>query len=404
MTRPLRVTIIAGEMSGDLLGAAVMGGLKSGGDVAFSGIGGPSMESEGLTSRFAMEELSVMGLTEVLPRLPSLLRRIRETADAIIANPPDILLTIDSPDFCLRVAKRVKKANPSQFVAHYVAPSVWAWRPGRAAKMARHVDHVLALLPFEPPLMIAAGMTSDFVGHPVASLPVISDAEAARFRQDHEIDPSAALLCVLPGSRRGEVARHGAVFARVMETLFARHPDTRFVVPVAAPVEADVRALFAGHPARPLILSPEPVARGTAPMAKLTAFAAADAALAVSGTVSLELAGQGTPVVIGYQASALSRAIMRRLVKLETVTLANIITESRAVPEFIFDRFTEENLIPAVTRLLQDPKARALQKEAADDAMRQLGRGGDAPGLRAAQSLRAAYEAWNAQLSGSSTG
>lgn len=395
MTRPLRVAVIAGEMSGDLLGAAVMAGLKTDGDVTFTGIGGPSMGGEGLVSRFPMEELSVMGLTEVLPRLRPLLRRMRETADAIIADPPDILLTIDSPDFCLRVAKRVKKANPSQFVAHYVAPSVWAWRPGRAAKMARSVDHVLALLPFEPPFMVAAGMTCDFVGHPAASLPVIDGSETARFRDEHGIAPTAPLLAVLPGSRHGEVARHGGVFGDVMVRLHGQYPETRFVVPVAAPVEAAVRALYADHPAHPLILPPESVAPGVPPMAKLTAFAASDAALAVSGTVSLELAGQGTPVVIGYQASALSRSIMRRMVNLETVTLANIITETRTVPEFIFDAFTADNLTLAVAQLLHDPEARAAQQAAAADAMRQLGRGGEAPGLRAARSLRTAFEAWS---------
>ncbi|MGL5008239.1 MAG: lipid-A-disaccharide synthase, partial [Paracoccaceae bacterium] len=169
----MKLFLVAGEPSGDRLGAALMAGLRQlRPDVTFAGVGGPLMAAQGLTSLFPMEELSVMGLAEVLPKYVPLKRRIAEVAREVIADPPAALITIDSPDFCFRVARIVKAANPAQRTIHYVAPSVWAWRPGRAAKMARFIDHVLALLPFEPPLMAAHGMTCDFVGHPVVAEPL----------------------------------------------------------------------------------------------------------------------------------------------------------------------------------------------------------------------------------------
>jgi len=201
----MKVFIIAGEPSGDRLGGALMAGLKSlRSDITFDGIGGTDMAAEGLTSRFDMSELSVMGIAEILPKYKSLMARINETAQAVIDAKPDVMITIDSPDFSLRVAKRVKAASDIRTV-HYVAPTVWAWRPGRAKKMARYIDHVLALFPFEPPLMEAEGMACDFVGHPVVGEKIATHREAAAFRQAHEIG-DAPLMLVLPGSRRSEVA------------------------------------------------------------------------------------------------------------------------------------------------------------------------------------------------------
>jgi hypothetical protein len=211
----VRVFLIAGEPSGDNLGAALMAGLKAlVPGAVFDGIGGPRMEAEGLRSRFPMDELSVMGIAEVLPRYRHLMRRIRETAAAVVEMQPDVLVTIDSPDFVFRVAKRVKAESPVRIV-HYVAPSVWAWRPGRARKVARLVDQLLTLLPFEPPYFEAEGLRADFVGHPVVAEPVATAAEAAGFRARHGIG-EAPLLMVLPGSRRGEVARLARPFGETV--------------------------------------------------------------------------------------------------------------------------------------------------------------------------------------------
>lgn len=380
----MRLFVIAGEPSGDALGAALMAGLhRLAPGAAFEGVGGPMMAAQGLASRFPMDELSLMGLVEILPKYLHLRRRIRETAAAILAARPDAVITIDSPDFCLRVLRLVRAARPGLRTIHYVAPSVWAWRPGRAAKMAPLVDHVLALLPFEPPLMQAAGMGCTFVGHPIAAEPVVPLAEAAAFRVRHAIAPEAPLVLVLPGSRRGEVARLGPVFGAALGLALAGLPGARVVVPTVAAQAAQVRALAAGWPGAPVILD----AARTGPADKRAAFAAADAALAASGTVSLELAAQGTPMVIGYRVHPVSEALIRRLLRIDTVTLVNLVSETRAVPEFLGPACTPQALAAALARLLQDPAARQAQARAMALTMARLGRGGEAPGLRAARAV-----------------
>ncbi|WP_425437135.1 lipid-A-disaccharide synthase, partial [Oceaniglobus roseus] len=220
----MRVFLIAGEPSGDRLGAALMAGLKGLADnVTFEGVGGPLMAEQGLASLFPMDELSVMGVAEILPKYFDLRRRLLQTVEAVLAARPDVLVTIDSPDFCLRVAARVR-ARARVRTVHYVAPSVWAWRPGRAAKMAPHVDQVLALLPFEPPYMEAAGMRCDFVGHPVVSEPVAGAADVAAFRASEGLGEAPVLL-VLPGSRNSEVQRMLPVFGAAVARVLAARPD-----------------------------------------------------------------------------------------------------------------------------------------------------------------------------------
>ncbi|PWL34461.1 MAG: lipid-A-disaccharide synthase, partial [Marivita sp. XM-24bin2] len=228
----MRVFVIAGEASGDKLGAAMMMGLrKHAADAQFEGIGGDRMIAEGLQSLFPMDEISIMGITEILSQYRALKARIRQTADAVIAAKPDVLITIDLPEFSLRVAKLVKAQSDIRTV-HYVAPTVWAWRPGRAKKMAAHIDQVLALLPFEPPYMEAAGMRCDFVGHPVVTDPVATPDDVADFRDQYAIG-EAPLALILPGSRRSEINRLLPVFAEVVSRLRSEHPQMRFVLPAA---------------------------------------------------------------------------------------------------------------------------------------------------------------------------
>lgn len=378
----LRVFILAGEPSGDKLGGALMAGLKSlHADVEFEGIGGPQMQAEGVVSRFDMTELSVMGLAEILPKYRHLKRRIAQTAEAVVAMQPDVLITIDSPDFSLRVAKLVKARSNIRTV-HYVAPTVWAWRPGRAAKMARHIDQVLALLPFEPPLMQAAGMRCDFVGHPVVAEPVASDADAQAFRAAHGI-ADAPLLMVLPGSRRSEVARLGARFSDAVQRVKAAHPDMQIVVPAAAPVADAVLHLTADWPDT-TVLDPRWQAYDAAMTQKRAAFRAADVAIAASGTVSLELAAADTPMVIAYDMSPLSRFIIGRMLLVDTVTLVNLVSETRAVQEFIGKACQPEGIAQAVSEILENPEA---QHAAMALTMERLGQGGEAPGLRAARAV-----------------
>ena len=377
--------MIAGEPSGDKLGAALMAGLKDlAGDVEFQGIGGSAMMAEGLKSQFPMSELSIMGIAEVAPKYFHLKRRIRETAEAVIKANPDVLITIDSPDFCLRVAKIVKSEEVEGRTfghdiptVHYVAPSVWAWRPKRADKMAQWIDHVLALLPFEPPYMEAAGMTCDFVGHPVVAEEVASEAEAAALRAQYEIG-SAPLVLALPGSRRGEVSRLAERFGDTLAQVQKAHPDMKVVLPVAQGVEELVREATSNWSVKPILIP------ANQPGQKSAAFRAADVALAASGTVSLELAAASTPMVIAYDMNWLSRLLIGRLLKIDTVTLVNLVSETRVVPEFLGAECMPENITPALLDVLADPSA---QNDAMALTMERLGKGGDAPGLRAARSV-----------------
>ena len=373
----MRVFIIAGEPSGDKLGAALMEGLLNlAPEVEFDGIGGARMIEAGLKSRFPMDEISVMGVSEILSQYRHLKRRIRETADQIILEKPDVLITIDLPEFSLRVAKLVKAKSDIRCV-HYVAPTVWAWRPGRADKMARHIDQVLAVLPFEPPYMEAAGMRCDFVGHPVVTDPQASAEEAQAFREEYDIG-NAPLALVLPGSRRGEVSKLAPVFSDVLKRVLKEKPDLRLVIPAAEPVEDLVRDVAKDWPGPPIIISSENK------RLKRVAFKAANVALAASGTVSLELAAAETPMVVAYDMKWLSRVIITRMLKVDSVNLVNLVSETRTVPEFIGDECQPDKIAAGFISVINEPE---LQKDAMALTMSLLGQGGEAPGLRAARAV-----------------
>lgn len=383
----IRVFLVAGEPSGDRLGAALMAGLKkaAGGQVLFEGVGGPLMEAEGLNSLFPMSEISIIGLVEILREYPALRARIRQTADAVVASHPDVLVTIDIPEFSLRVSRLVKAVSDTK-VIHYVAPSVWAWRPGRAARMAAHVDHVLALLPFEPPYMTEAGMGCDFVGHPVTTEPQATDSEIAAFRVARDMVDSPVCL-LLPGSRRSEIARLLPVFQEVVARLAKSRPDLRFVLPAAEAVADMVMAQTDAWDVPVTVIDPH---GPDGLLQKRAAFGAADVALAASGTVSLELAAAGTPMVIAYDMTWLSRQFIARMLRVDSVTLVNLVAESRLVPEFIGARCQPDLIAPAVLEVLDAPDA---QHEALTLTMARLGRGGTPPGERAAQAVLNAMSA-----------
>lgn len=378
----MRLFLIAGEASGDSLGAALMAGLKSlAPDVEFHGVGGPKMAAEGLTSLFPMEELSVMGLVEILPKYRHLKRRLKETAEEFLRLKPDALVTIDSPDFCLRVARAVRAADPAQRTIHYVAPTVWAWRPGRAAKMAEVIDHVLALFPFEPPYMEAAGMSCDFVGHPVVAERRASEEEAGDFREIHGIDAGQPVLLCLPGSRKSEVARLAPRFEEAIARLRDRAPDLRVILPTVKGVADLVRDLAARWKVAPLVVeTAEDKAR---------AFAAADLALAASGTVSLELAANRVPMVIAHDFNRLTWWMMKRAALIDTVTLVNIVSDTRVVPEFLGPACQPGPISRVLMLLIDDKEARERQFAAMATTMERLGAGGEPPGLRAARSVLA---------------
>lgn len=379
----MKVFIIAGEPSGDRLGGALMAGLKSlRPDVTFQGIGGSEMAAQGLQSQFDMSELSVMGIAEVLPKYRALMARINETAEAVIVARPDVMITIDSPDFSLRVAKRVKARSDIRTV-HYVAPTVWAWRPGRAKKMARFIDHVLALFPFEPPLMQAHGMDCDFVGHPIVAEPVATADDAAALRAAHDIG-DAPLLVVLPGSRRSEVAKLSGVFGEAVGLFAKGRPALRVVIPAAGPVADAVVEATRDWPVAPTILDPRGMTGEEAQARKRAAFRAADLALAASGTVSLELAAAQTPMVIAYRMHWLSFRLIKAMALIDTVTLVNLVSDTRVVPEFLGPDCLPDKIAAGLAQVLDAPDA---QKTAMELTMDRLGQGGESPGLRAARAV-----------------
>jgi lipid-A-disaccharide synthase len=358
-----RIALIAGEPSGDVLGARLMAALRraTDGRLRLEGVGGEQMSAAGLVSRFPMQELAHMGLVELLPHLPLLRRRLQETAAWLTGDPPDVLVTIDAPGFCLRLAARLAGTRIPRL--HYVAPTVWAWKPGRAARIARLVDHLLALLPFEPPYFTRHGLACTYVGHPALET-MAGTPDPASFRQRHGIATEAPVLCLLPGSRRFELTRLLALFAEAARQAAARHPGLHVILPTVAGVASQAEA-----GARDLGL---PVTIVTDPAQKRDAFAASDAALAASGTVAVELAVVGTPAIIAYRANPLTAAIARRMVKVKYASLVNLLLDRPATPEFLQGDCQPARLAEAIHRLLADPAARAAQRAAYREALAQL--------------------------------
>ena len=354
--KPLHVFVVAGEESGDLLGAGLMRALKAQwpGEVRFSGVGGRAMEAQGLTGLFPMTDVTAIGFADVVRSLPRLLARIRETAQAAVDARPDVLVIIDSPDFTHRVARRVHAAAPHIPIVNYVSPSVWAWRPGRARAMRGYIDHVLALLPFEPAAHAElGGPPCTYVGHPLAAQAGELRPDDAERARRHE-DPPVVL--VLPGSRRSEVARHMVPFGQTIERVMAEAGPLELVLPTVPHLADTVRRATA-HWRMPVRILVDPAE-------KRAAFRIARAALAASGTVTLELALAGVPMVAAYRVGALEAAIARRLIRVPSVILANLVLGENVVPELLQGDCTPERLAPALVPLLTDTPARRRQCEA----------------------------------------
>ncbi|MEO0343485.1 MAG: lipid-A-disaccharide synthase [Pseudomonadota bacterium] len=364
MPNRLKVFVVAGEPSGDRLGASLIKGLKTNQDIDLRGVGGPLMEHAGLTSLFPMDQLAIMGLMEILPKIPMLLRRIRQTAEAALNFRPDVLVTIDSPDFCMRVAKRVRKVWPDVKVVHYVAPSVWAWRPERAAKMAQHVDHVLALLPFEPPYMIDAGMSCDFVGHPITEQTQPSQSQIEIFKSNF---PTKKLIAILPGSRRGEVKRMLPIYREALVILKEMDANLHAIIPTVRGSQKDVKLLTQNWPIP--ITYIEQSTSGDWDHKKQTAIAAAQGALVTSGTVSLEVAAANCPQIVAYQANSATTKMIKQMAQIDTASLINILTQSGAVPEYLFEDATPENIAGGLAALLGPTSKAADQKILSAQAM-----------------------------------
>lgn len=372
--------IIAGEASGDFLGAALMRSLKkkTSGNARFAGIGGERMSAEGLDTLFSQSELAHVGFFEIVKHVPQLLKRINQTVGDIIRLNPAAVITIDSPDFCFRVAKKLKKKNRNIPVIHYVAPTVWAWRPGRARKIAKFLDHLMALLPFEPPYFTCENLPSTFVGHPIVESRA-GHGNASRFVAKYSIPMDATLLALLPGSRVSEVKRLLPVFGATAVWLRAKWPGLFIVIPAANNVVGIVQEAVKSWPI--------PVVVTVADEDKYDAFAAASVALACSGTVSIELAMAGLPSVIAYKINQFTFMLYKRLIKAKFVTLVNIMHNRAVMPEFLQKDCSPEKLANAINELLENHDARSAQLTDLKSMAGWLGRGQFIPSDKAAQTI-----------------
>ena len=377
-----KIFLIATEESGDRLGASLMKVLRQrlGDAVRFEGIGGRAMAREGLTSLFPIEQLSIMGLAAVVKQLPMILRKIRETAEAVTKAAPDILVIIDSPDFTHRVARRVRARDPAIPIIDYVSPSVWAWRPGRARAMCAYVDHVLALLPFEPEAYRRLrGPPCSYVGHPLTEQ-IATLRPGADEQQRREAPPP--VLLVLPGSRRGEVKHHMAVFGATLGLLQAEGVAFELILPTMPHLAEAVREGAANWPVQPRIVIGE--------QEKRAAFRIARAALAKSGTVTLELALAGVPMVTAYRTGAIEAWMLLRVINVSSVILANLVVGENVVPEFLQRDCTPEKLSRALRDVLEDSPLRRRQVEAFAKLDAIMSTGKATPSTRAADIVLAA--------------
>lgn len=375
--------LIAGEPSGDLLGGSLMAALKdrTGGQARFAGVGGPKMIAQGLVPLFPMTDLAVFGLAEILPRLRHLMRRGEETVADIARLKPAALITIDSPGFTLRVAQRVVPLGVPRI--HYVAPSVWAWKPERAAKIARYLDHLLALLHFEPPYFEKEGLPTTFVGHPAIEGPA-GRGDGAAFRARHGLAPDRRVIVMLPGSRNGEIDRMLPVFLEALRRLQQGRAPFTVAVPAPDYLAAKVRAGMAGSGLETILL--------TGDAEKFDAFAAAEAALAKSGTVTLELALSGVPAVIAYKVNPISYLIAKRLQVGKYVGLPNVILDRPLMPELLQHDCTPGRLVAELARLLDDPVAREAQLTGGAEIRRLLSPAGKTPSEAAADAVLGVLE------------
>lgn len=374
------IFVIAGEPSGDALGGALIAALRrrAGPGLRVAGIGGERMREEGITSLVPLGDLAVAGITEVLPRAATILRHVRETVAVIRAARPDAVVTIDSSGFNWRIAHALRRRGERLPLIHYVAPMVWAWRAGRARRVARWYDHLLVLLPFEPPYFERVGLACTHVGHPVIDSGADKGA-GDRFRAAHAIAPETVVLSVLPGSRGGEVRRLMPIFGETLRRLEAAIGEFRVVVPTVENVAELVSVGVREWPGAPIVL------RGVE--AKYDAFAASRAALAASGTVALELAMARVPMTVAYRLNPLTEALLDGILKVRQVNLINLILGRTVVAEHLRGDCTPERLAATLVELIRDERVRAAHREGYDAAMRLLGAGGVPPSLKAADTI-----------------
>jgi lipid-A-disaccharide synthase len=371
------IFLIAAEHSGDLLGARLMSALRdeTGGRIRFAGIGGARMTEQGLESLYTMSDFALMGILEILRHIPRLLRRIRAITAAALAMHPVVVVTIDAPDLTLRIARRLHGSGIP--LIHYVAPTVWAWKPGRARKLATFLNRLLVVLPFEPPYFEVHGLPCDFVGHPAVENAVKGDGPGFRIR--HRIPEGVPLLCAMPGSRLSEIRRLMPIYRETAVLLRDRFPDLRIVIPTVAHLHDDIASASADWPVPALLVHEIEE--------KHDAFAASNVALVKAGTSSIEVAIDDLPCVITQKISWFSAWLARRMLNIQLFSLVNILLKREAQPELIQEKCRPDLLAAALIRLFENPHARQEQIEAGRMAAKMLGLGEESPSRRAGHAV-----------------
>ena len=371
----MKVYLIAGEPSGDLLGSRLMRAMiAKHPETEFYGIGGETMQREGLSSLFDISELAVMGLLEVLPSLPKILKRFSQTIEDIKKVKPDVVVTIDSWSFSSRIHKLLRHNKIKVLQIHYVAPQVWAWKKKRAKTMYKYIDHLLTLFPYEPKYFTPHKLATTFVGHPVIESSVLW-ASGEDFRNRYNIDENARLMAVLPGSRHTEVSRLLPVFLEVVKKVKEKHPEFCFVIPTVSTVEERVRKMIDDSGLPIIVVNNE--------SDRHDAFCAADVAIAASGTVALELAMVDTPHIIGYKLSAVSAWLAKHFLKIQFVNLSNILLGREVVPELLQENCNEEKILYYVEELLKKQSLYDRQMEGFSKVKEVLGLGEQTPSANA---------------------
>ncbi len=393
-----RIFLLAAEPSGDQLGARLAAALRemAGNRLELAGMGGPAMAEHGIEGPYDTSKLAVMGLAEVVPKIPQLLRRIRQTCRWIVKAQPAAVVTIDSPDFMHRVVAKARPLCPNTAFVNYVAPTVWMWRAKRVHRIAQLYDLQLALLPFEPPYFETSGVRCAFVGHPAVETAADGLPSKREARRLLGLDDEAPVAVALPGSRRSEIHRHGKVFGEALALLARQVPGLEVILPMAPGVESKVRGMTESWQPKPLLVE----AGSGGPASRWTAYAAADVALAASGTVTVELAAAGLPMAVAYRLSPLTWTVLRRLAKRRHASLVNLMLDEDAVPEFLQGRCQAKPIAKSLARLLEDRAAAALQQSSLERAAAMLwGVGESSP-----PSMRAARAVWELASSRAETG
>ncbi len=386
----LKILIIAAEPSGDKLGANLMRGLiqelNGREEIIFQGIGGPLMKNMGAISFYDFNDLSLMGFTEIIPNIFKILKIVARLSEYGLAWNPDVIISIDSPDFSLKISKKIKSKWPNAKTIHYVAPSVWAWRPNRAKKMSKYIDHVLAILPFEPNYMRKAGISCEFVGHPIVTEELPSNQDIRLFRSSLGIDRETPIVSILPGSRKSEISKMLPIYLKGLELIVKRFPN--LILVLASPLNvSEVVTQYLQKSKLPIIQISEKDNPLIFEERKKMLFSTSLAAIATSGTVTLELARMGAPFLVAYRSSLITEILLKMLVTTKSATLINILTGRKDIPELLFSECTPKNIFSVLSSLLTNSQLVKSQRIGVEKAMVDLGSLGLDPKTRAAKSV-----------------